>query len=375
MSGWVIALKNEARAYYVVAKLVWKMVTDRVAYSKVTLSQYIGSILQLVHEALTNNGQSCEEVCERMCGKGNYTALNGKVAIITGASNGLGLENARVLMKYGCHVVWAVRNPEKAKKALEDLESKGGRLAGEATVLKVDLSDLTTVKPFVDGFLRLRLPLHFLILNAGIMAPLRWEPSKQGYESMFATNNLGHYLMTELLLPKLEETAKSKDVGDLGVRIVILSSAAGSMCSGMDLKEVPVSKEHYHEIFDYSVTKAIGIFYARFLQGKYRGQNIYAVAVHPGVVGTGLLSHNPGLGYLFYDSITFTPLRKGIPSGSATTMYCTLSSDVPAQVKEGSVFYYNRGPQKVLGIAKPGVADHLVKELDVLQKKLVQPYM
>ena len=68
------------------------------------------------------------------------------------------------------------------------------------------------MKPFVAAFLKLNLPLHMLILNAGIMAPLAWEPSKQGFESMFATNNLGHFLMTELLTPKLEETAKTADV-------------------------------------------------------------------------------------------------------------------------------------------------------------------
>jgi len=126
---------------------------------------------------------------------------------------------------------------------------------------------------------------------------------------------------------------------------------------------------------DYCVTKAIDTFHARYLQEKYKGQSICSVSVHPGIIGTGLLDHNPGVGCLFYQSLTFLPFRKGIPSGAATTLYCALSPDVPEQVKNGAVLYYNRGPQKVLGIAKPGVADHLMKQLDELQKKLVKPYM
>lgn len=273
-------------------------------------------------------------------------------------------------MKYGAHVIWAVRNEKKAQAALAAIEAKEGKLTGKATILKVDLSDLTTVKPFVTSFLRLNLPLHVLVLNAGIMAPLQWEASKQGFESMFATNNLGHYLMTGLLLPKLEETAQRAEV-----RIVILSSAAASMCSGIDVSKVPVPKDEYHELADYCVTKALDSFHARFLQQKYQGKKIYTTCVHPGIIKTGLLSHNPGYGGLFYDSWTFAPFRKGLASGAATTMYCALSPDIPSQVNNGWFFYYNRGPQASMGISKPGVADDLVEKLAQKQHKLVAGYM
>eukprot|EP00966_Prymnesium_polylepis_P305888 7068792-Prymnesium_polylepis.1 len=124
--------------------------------------------------------------------------------------------------------------------------------------------------------------------------------------------------MSELLMPKLEETAKKST----DVRIVILSSGAGSMCNAIDLSKCPVPKEEYHELGDYCVTKAIDTFHARALQQKYKGTNIYATAVHPGIIETGLLAHNAGYGTLFYQSMTFAPFRKTIPQGSATTMYC-----------------------------------------------------
>mmetsp|Transcript_36502 Transcript_36502/g.119270 ORF Transcript_36502/g.119270 Transcript_36502/m.119270 type:complete len:204 (-) Transcript_36502:346-957(-) len=126
------------------------------------------------------------------------------------------------------------------------------------------------------------------------MAPPQWEPSKQGYESMFATNNLAHFLVSELLLPKIEETAKTATEA----RIVILSSAACTMCTSIDLSMCPVPKEEYHELGTYAVTKAIDAFHARYLQEKYRGANIYACAVHPGVIETGLLAKNEGMGTL-----------------------------------------------------------------------------
>eukprot|EP00931_Biecheleriopsis_adriatica_P059985 TRINITY_DN35984_c0_g1_i1.p1 TRINITY_DN35984_c0_g1~~TRINITY_DN35984_c0_g1_i1.p1 ORF type:complete len:372 (+),score=75.46 TRINITY_DN35984_c0_g1_i1:66-1181(+) len=370
--GPLAIVKNELAAYKVFGKLLYEFAFKKSLTSKVSFLQFLKATLRLAHEAVTDSGQSVDDVAEIALGKGNFSALSGKVAIVTGANSGLGLENARVLQMYGCHVIWAVRNPEKAQAALTDLEAKQGeRLTGKVTILKVDISDLTSVKPFVEQFLKLDLPLHFLILNAGIMAPVKWEPSKQGFESMFATNNLGHFLMTELLLPKIEETAKAADQ----VRIVILSSAAAFMCNGMDLKKCPVPKDEYHELGDYCVTKAVDAFHARYLQQKYQGTNIYAAAVHPGIIETGLLAHNPGYGLLFYQSLTFAPFRKRIPQGSATTMYCTVSPDIPQHVKDGYFFFYNYGPQNAIGISKPGVADHLVESCEHRQLELVKPYL
>uniref|UniRef100_A0A6U6XTE8 Protochlorophyllide reductase n=1 Tax=Zooxanthella nutricula TaxID=1333877 RepID=A0A6U6XTE8_9DINO len=366
---WAL-VTNEASGYMKFGQLVWQMLRCPNVYTKMTFTQFMRGTFGLLHEAITNKGLTCEQVAEAACGKGNFHALEGQVAIITGASNGLGLENARVLMKYGCHVIWAVRNPAKAEQALKTLEAAEGKFSGKATILKVDISDLTTVKPFVTAFLKLGLPLHKLILNAGIMAPLQWEASAQGYESMFATNNLGHFLMTELLLPKLDETAKTSQV-----RIVILSSMGASMCDGIDISKVPVPKEEYHELADYNVTKAFDSFHARGLQKKYAGTNIFATCVHPGLIGTGLLDRNPGLGQLFYTSVTFAPFRKSVLTGSATTMYCALGPEIPEQVKQGFFFYYNCRPQYSSGISKPGVADHLVDAAEQLQLKLVKPFM
>lgn len=377
-------LRTELFALKMALRMAHQYLFDPSLRAVSSIRQFFTMFGQIAYEAVTNNGKTVEEVAVEALGK-DRNALSGKVAIITGANSGLGLQNARVLMHYGCTVIWAVRNLEKAQKALDKLDSGEGthtcedghvhrccgKTTGKAILLQVDISDLTTVKPFVTDFLKLGLPLHYLILNAGIMAPPQWEPSKQGYESMFATNNLGHFLMSELLLPKIEETAKTATEA----RIVILSSAACTMCTSIDLSKCPVPKEEYHELGTYAVTKAIDAFHARYLQEKYRGANIYACAVHPGVIETGLLAKNEGMGTLFYKSLSFAPFRKSIPQGAATTMFCTVSPDVPKHAGDGYFFYFNRGPQRVLGVAAPGWADHLVHACEERQLELVKPYM
>ena len=126
---------------------------------------------------------------------------------------------------------------------------------------------------------------------------------------------------------------------------------------------------------DYCVTKAIDAFHARALQQKYKGTNIRATAVHPGIIETGLLAHNPGFGALFYQSMTFAPFRKDVLQGSATTLYCAVSPEIVKQVDDGWFFYYNCGPQNAVGISAQGAADDLVESCEKRQLELVKPLM
>merc|ERR1712217_296326 len=176
--------------------------------------------------------------------------------------------------------------------------------------------------------------------------------------------------MCELLMPKIEETAKM-DEG----RIIILSSAAASFCSGINLSKCPVPEEEYHEWGDYCVSKAIDSFHARYLQKKYHGKNIFTCAVHPGLIDTPLLDHSEGYGSLLFKSLTMAPFRKDILQGSATTLYCALSPDIPKHINDGYFFFFNCGPQHAKGVAKVGVADHFVDDCEARQLELVKPFM
>ncbi|BBH06099.1 NAD(P)-binding Rossmann-fold superfamily protein [Prunus dulcis] len=141
-------------------------------------------------------------------------------AIVTGGASGIGLETARVLALRGAHVIIAARNVEAAKEA-KQLILKDNRSA-RVDVLTLDLCSIKSVRAFVGSFNALDLPLNLLINNAGVMfCPHRL--SEDGIELQFATNHLGHFLLTNLLLEKMKNTARTTGVEG---RIVNLSSIA-----------------------------------------------------------------------------------------------------------------------------------------------------
>ncbi|CAK9055750.1 unnamed protein product [Durusdinium trenchii] len=366
MGAVASALKEEVIAYSYLARLVKQLLLDPTVRSKTTLLTFFSGFMSIAVDEMIHQSQcrTCEEVLENVYGKDLF-ALQGKVALITGASNGLGLENARCLMKYGCHVIWAVRSPDKAASVLNQLEKKE-KLTGKATILKIELSDLSSVKPFVESFLALNLPLHYLICNAGIMSPTEWLPSKQGFELQFATNNLSHFLLTELLMPKLKETAKTGEV-----RVVILSSLAGASCYNFDPAKIPCPQEEYNEFSEYAVSKAVDCLHARHIQKHEK--NIIACAVHPGIIGTGLGGGNRGLTSLLYNGMTMAMFRKPVTKGAATTMYCTVSPDVTEHSQKGAFFYFNCASQRPRNIL--GARDDLVEKCHQRQLELVKPFM
>ncbi|KAF4374209.1 hypothetical protein F8388_022975 [Cannabis sativa] len=140
--------------------------------------------------------------------------------IVTGGGSGIGLETSRVLALRGAHVIIAARNTDAANKAkqviLNEIEN------AKVDVLKLDLSSTKSVRSFVDNFHALHLPLNILINNAGVMF-CPFQLSEDGIEMQFATNHLGHFLLTSLLLDKMKDTARTTGVEG---RIVNLSSIA-----------------------------------------------------------------------------------------------------------------------------------------------------
>lgn len=339
---------GELWAWSSIFRLCLQLCCQRRAYSKVTPLKFLRGLINMVHEKMTSQGIFAEQVVEDIAGPGSFRALLGRVAIITGASNGIGLETARCLMKYGCHVVWAVRNPDKARNILRKWEASGAGLSGKSTIIKVDLNDLATIKPFVQEFLRLGLPLNYLILNAALMSPPKWQASAQGHESMFSVNNLGHTLMTDMLMGKMEETARyTRDV-----RIVVVSSLLATMVSDPDPDQVPGQRETYHSFADYCVSKAVSALFVQSLQEDLRGTGIRATAVHPGFVGTGLARENYLLMNTCFQSAAMHPFRTSVAEAAATTLYCALSAEIPVQIDRGYYFWYNCRPQVPYGFLR-----------------------
>src|SRR5262245_2532425 len=135
--------------------------------------------------------------------------LQGKNVIVTGASSGIGVETARALAAAGAAVTLPVRNLAKGEQVASEIRSSTGN--DSVRVAALDLSDFSSVRRFADEFLKTGKPLHILINNAAIMAcPLARTP--EGFESQFATNHLGHFLLTGRLAAALRSGGPSRVV-------------------------------------------------------------------------------------------------------------------------------------------------------------------
>ncbi|XP_027348845.1 short-chain dehydrogenase TIC 32, chloroplastic-like isoform X1 [Abrus precatorius] len=244
-------------------------------------------------------------------------------AIITGGASGIGLETARVLALRKVHVIIAVRNMVSAKKAKQYIleENQSARV----DVMKLDLCSVNSVRSFVDKFIALDLPLNILINNAGIMF-CPFKLSEDGIEMQFATNHLGHFLLTNLLLDKMKQTAKATGIEG---RIVNLSSIAHNYTYRKGIRFDKINKRKgYGNKKAYGQSKLANILHANELSRRLQeeGVNITANSVHPGVIMTPLMRYSSNLMHLL-KIFTFY-IWKNVPQGAATTCYVALHPSV-----------------------------------------------
>ncbi|KAF3782562.1 Short-chain dehydrogenase [Nymphaea thermarum] len=206
---------------------------------------------------------------------------SGLVAIVTGASSGIGTETARVLALRGVHVFMAVRNVD-AGKNVKDAIIKDNPTA-KVDVMELDLTSKSSVRKFASDYKSLNLPLNILINNAGVMAT-PYLLSEDGIELQFATNHIGHFLLTDLLLEKMKTTAhKSKVEG----RIVNVSSEAHKFAykEGILFDELN-DESRYGSWAAYGQSKLANILHAAELSRHFKGAATTCyVALNPQVQG------------------------------------------------------------------------------------------
>ncbi|KAK7336969.1 hypothetical protein VNO77_17523 [Canavalia gladiata] len=248
---------------------------------------------------------------------------NNLTAIITGGASGIGLETARVLALRKTHVIIAVRNMESAKKAKQHIQEENQ--SARVDIMKLDLCSMDSVRSFVDKFIALNLPLNILINNAGVMF-CPFKLSEDGIEMQFATNHLGHFLLTNLLLDKMKQTAKATGIEG---RIINLSSIAHNYTyrKGIRFKKINELKG-YGNKKAYGQSKLANILHANELSRRLQeeGVNITVNSVHPGVIMTPLMRHSSYLMHLL-KIFTFY-IWKNVPQGAATTCYVALHPSV-----------------------------------------------
>ncbi|KAI4336196.1 hypothetical protein L6164_014751 [Bauhinia variegata] len=242
-------------------------------------------------------------------------------AVVTGATSGIGAETARVLAKRGVRVVIAARDLKKARRVRENIHKETPN--AEVVLLEIDLSSFASVQRFCSEFLALGLPLNILINNAGMFSQ-KLEFSEEKIEMTIATNYLGHFLLTEMLLEKMIGTAEM--TGFQGRIINVSSVIHGWVKRDAFLFNDMLNGKNYNGTRAYAQSKLANILHAKEIarQLKARNARVTINAVHPGIVKTGIIRAHKGL---LTDSLFFiaSKLLKSISQGASTTCYVALS--------------------------------------------------
>lgn len=264
----------------------------------------------------------------------------GKRVIITGANSGIGYYTALTLARKGAHVVLACRDRAKGEAALASLRNEA---AGSSIELaNLDLASLASIREFAASQQH---PLHILINNAGVMAPPRRQETADGFELQFGTNVLGHFTLTALLLPALQQAVADSAERPRIVTIASIAHKRGSI----NLADLNFTAG-YAPMKSYQQSKLANLMLSFELDRRLRaaGLPIMSVAAHPGVAHTPLFSKGDysaierGVRKLLGEAIEL--FLNTAAEGALPTLYAATSSDA-----EDGGYYGPQGFEEMRG--------------------------
>ena len=245
-------------------------------------------------------------------------SFSGRTVVVTGANSGLGLVTARELARVGAKVIVAVRNLDKGNAA-------AAGMTGDVEVRRLDLQNLASVREFADGVDG----ADVLVNNAGIMAA-PYAQTVDGFESQIGTNHLGHFALTNLLLPKITD------------RVVTVSSMM-HLLGSISLKDLNWKSRPYLAWPAYCQSKLANLLFTSELQRRLDAvaSPIRAQAAHPGYSATNLQSHSAGIFGKFFQAGN-SIMATDADFGARQTLYA-VSQDLPGDSFIGPR-YAMRGP-------------------------------
>ncbi|XP_074483929.1 polyprenol dehydrogenase [Sebastes fasciatus] len=255
---------------------------------------------------------------------------NGRVAIVTGGTRGMGYETARHLASLGMHVVIAGNEREEGRAAVRRIQEEG--CEGKAEFVFIDLTSLKSVRQFVQAFKERRLPLHVLVNNAGtMMVPER--QTEEGFEFHFVLNYLGHFLLTNLLLDTLKTSGRRGGCS----RIINMSSAthyAGEIHMD-DLNRRICYSSHGA----YAQSKLALVLFTYYLQEQLTagGFPVIVNAVDPGMVDTALYDNLWSLAQAMKKPVAKILFRTPA-EGASISVYAAAASEMEGV---GACYLYN----------------------------------
>ncbi|KAK3714256.1 short-chain alcohol dehydrogenase [Vermiconidia calcicola] len=271
----------------------------------------------------------------------NLPDQSGRVFIVTGGYAGCGYQLAKILYQRNGVVYLAGRNKDKADKAIKNLQAAHPSSKGRVEFLKVDLADLTTIKPAVEEFTQKESRLDVLTNNAAVMVPPAGSLSAQKHELQVATNVLGPFLLTKLLTPLLEKTAALPDTAPGSVRVTWAGSLGVEVLSPkggviLDHESNYISHPKNNQKVKYGATKAANVLLAAEFGRRHprrAGEGVTSNAWNPGNLQTELQRHATWYEMLFVNWMLYPAVF-----GAYTELFAGWSKEAGREEKNGAVW-------------------------------------
>ena len=277
----------------------------------------------------------------------------GRVAVVTGANTGIGFETARALAHRGAALVLAVRNLDKGKQAADRITAVAP--SADVEIQELDLSSLASVRSAASDLAARHPKLDLLINNAGVMYTAR-QKTVDGFEMQFATNHLGHFALTGLLLPQL--------LACPGSRVVTVSSIGHRIRAKIHFDDLHADR-FYNRVTAYGQSKLANLMFTYELNRRLVAARVptVALAAHPGLSNTELVRNLP------------LPLRTVVPFAMPLVTQSAARGALPTlraatdPVAQGGQYFGPSGPGELMG--SPKVVDSSGQSKDVtLQQRL-----
>jgi NAD(P)-dependent dehydrogenase (short-subunit alcohol dehydrogenase family) len=275
--------------------------------------------------------------------------LGGRTFVVTGANSGIGLAATRELARAGARVVLAVRNTAKGEEA-------AGSIDGDTEVRRLDLADLASVREFADGWSG---DVDVLINNAGLMA-VPEQRTPDGFEMQIGTNHLGHFALTNLLLPHIRD------------RVVTIASGAHRTPRSLDLDDLNWETRRYQRWQAYGQSKLSNLLFTAELQRRLAeaGSDLRAVAAHPGWAATNLQSHTGNWLQNAAMWVGNKVIAQSDEMGALPTLYAA-TQDIPGNSYVGpDGFQEGRGHPKLVGRSKEASDEQAARRLWDISEEL-----
>lgn len=264
------------------------------------------------------------------------------VAVVTGASSGIGLETAKALAAQGWRIIGLGRDPGRSAAALAAIRA-AARDGQPVDMVRADLALLAEAARAAREVAALTDRIDVLVNNAG-GTPSRKVVTAEGNEATFAGNHLGPFLLTDRLLPLLRAAAKDRPSG--AVRILNVSSSGHLVSRGLDWNNLQLL-EDFQTGAAYCNAKLANILFTRALARRVAGDGLVSHAMHPGLVATNFASHGDEAMQQYFET------KKDVastPQEAADTLVWLATADEPGRTTGG--YFHQRAPAELSPLAQ-----------------------